>query len=352
MQGVGDAIAEIADFCFGFFDFDHQPVLAGDLLQVDPLEATLGQSHAGIVQGKGLFGLILEHGATGKIDAHVRLAAKDLDKGHQAEQHQRAGEGKGDFSHRHKVEVRFRQQLEKGNLLDLLQTEQRIVDQAADKEYGKEVEDDAEGQGDGKTLDRAGAEQEEHQGGNQGGDLGVDDRPEGLGETALDPGACRFSQGEFVAHTLVDEYVGVDRHTDGENDTGNTGQGQGRAEHGQADEEEKNIEYQADVGDHAGKPVVEQHEEDHQGCTEQTGEHPLVDRILPKAGTNRQILNDINRCRQGTDTQDDGQVSGFVVGKTSRDLCAAAEDPLTDHWGRPNDLVKDDGQAVADIFFP
>src|SRR6478609_8519674 len=65
-----------------------------------------------------------------------------------------------------------------------------------------------------------GAEYPQDHAGNGRGDVGVPDRRPGLLETGADGGLRRHAIAQLLAHTLVDDDVGVHRHADGQQDAG------------------------------------------------------------------------------------------------------------------------------------
>ena len=69
---------------------------------------------------------------------------------------------------------------------------------------------------------------------------------------------------EFFFGALEDEHVGVDGHTEGEHDTGDTGECEHGLERCEDAEGEEDVEDQSEVGDEAGDDAVECAHEDHQ----------------------------------------------------------------------------------------
>ena len=84
----------------------------------------------------------------------------------------------------------------------------------------KREAENPDGQGDGESLDGAAGDHEEDHRGDQGGDIGIEDRGKGLVVGGLDGGPQGFSGLHFLAESLVDEDVGVDGDPDGEDDSG------------------------------------------------------------------------------------------------------------------------------------
>src|SRR5713226_146604 len=95
---------------------------------------------------------------------------------------------------------------------------------------GEQMGEQAERQRGGKAADRAGAETEQQDAGDQRGQIGIDDR----GQRPLIAGGERAERRAAVllllAHALVDQHVGIDRHADGEHEARDAGQGERGAE--------------------------------------------------------------------------------------------------------------------------
>ncbi len=83
---------------------------------------------------------------------------------------------------------------------------------------------EADGQRDGEALDGAAAKPEEDDGGDQRGEVRVENRGEGLFIGGLDGVLEGFAGGDFLAQAFVDQHVGVHRHADGQDHAGDAGQ--------------------------------------------------------------------------------------------------------------------------------
>jgi hypothetical protein len=103
--------------------------------------------------------------------------------------------------------------------------------QPGDEDRGEDRGDDAEAQRDRKAAHRPRAHGEQDHRGDEGGDVGVDDRRPGLFIAKLD-GARRALGGfaAILADALEHQHVGIDRHADGQHDAGDPRQGQRRAD--------------------------------------------------------------------------------------------------------------------------
>jgi hypothetical protein len=157
--------------------------------------------------------------------------------------------------------------------------QQEPEDRAGEKQRRKHRGDDAESQGDGETLDRAGGLPEKNGRGDQGGHVGVKDGGEGLVVGRIDRGPERFARRHFLAEALVNEDVGVNGHADGQDDAGDTGQGEDKIEHAHRPEEEDEIDCQGQTGDEAGQPVISENEKEGEGQAEETGADAATDGV-------------------------------------------------------------------------
>src|ERR1051325_10415131 len=79
---------------------------------------------------------------------------------------------------------------------------------------------------DRESADRAGAELEQEQRGDDGGEVRVDDRGERAREALLDRRARRLALAQLFADALEHEHVRIDGHAEGQNDAGDAGQRQ------------------------------------------------------------------------------------------------------------------------------
>ena len=113
----------------------------------------------------------------------------------------------------------------------------------------------------GKALDGAGAEQHQHDGGNQGCDVAVKNRRKRLGITGFHRVLHVLAAGEFLADTCKDQDVRVNRHTDGQNDTGDTGQRQRDSETSQQDDHDADVKRERDRRRKPEHQVHDDHED-------------------------------------------------------------------------------------------
>src|ERR1700677_4351004 len=102
--------------------------------------------------------------------------------------------------------------------------EDGFEDDAGDEYGGKQVGEKAEDEGDCEASDRAGAEDHQDEGRDDGGDVSIHNGVQGVFEALLDGDCGGLAEMELFADALEDEDVGVDAHTDGEDDAGDSGQ--------------------------------------------------------------------------------------------------------------------------------
>ena len=82
---------------------------------------------------------------------------------------------------------------------------------------GIQVDDDAQAERHGKSLDRPGAEHEEHSCRNERRHVRVEDREERLVISGANRGTRLFARTDLLADALEHKHVRVDTHADGQN---------------------------------------------------------------------------------------------------------------------------------------
>ena len=153
----------------------------------------------------------------------------------------------------------------------------------------------------------------------------------------------------LLAHALVDQHVGVDRHAHGQHDAGDAGQRQRRAERRQDADHQEVVGDQRDVGEEAEEAVADDHEDGDADGRHDRGDDAGADRVGAEARADRALLDDGQLGRQRAGAQQDGEVVGALHGEAAADLAGAAEDRLADHRRRDHLVVEHDGEGLADI---
>ena len=109
---------------------------------------------------------------------------------------------------------------------------------------GEHRGDDADHQHDREAADRAGAEIEHQHGGDDVGDVGVEDRGRGFLVARLERVEHLAAAPLLLADALVDQHVGVDRRADRQHEAGDAGQGQRGVEHRHDAEDHQRVQDQ------------------------------------------------------------------------------------------------------------
>ena len=89
--------------------------------------------------------------------------------------------------------------------------------------------------------------------------------------------------------------VGIHCHTEGEDDPGNARQGQGRTNQGQRGHQQDEVDEQGEGGVKAESSVVNEHEDDDEGETDERGVHALVDVLFPGVRADGAFFDDVHR---------------------------------------------------------
>ena len=122
----------------------------------------------------------------------------------------------------------------------------------------------ADGQRHANPLTGLGPTEEEERR-DQRGEVGVEDRQEGLRNRPQWTPAWRLAQAEFLPDPLVDEHVGVHRHADGEHDAGDAGQASVALKATLATpSRSRACSWPRYIGNDSGEPIVNDHEEKNQ----------------------------------------------------------------------------------------
>ena len=177
----------------------------------------------------------------------------------------------------------------------------------------------------------------------------VDDRQQGLVVPPIDRQAHRFALPEFFTDALEDQDVGVHPHADREDNAGDTGEGQGRVQPGQRPDQADQVQGQREVGHQAGQAIIDHHKQDHRSPGDQRGADALFDGVPAQRGTDRQILDDLQRRGQGTGPEHDRKIVGLLHAERPGNLRPPPADSLLDHGGGINGVVQDDGHALLHV---
>src|ERR1700676_3965853 len=156
-------------------------------------------------------------------------------------------------------------------------------DQAGQGKCGKNRGNDADAERHGEAAHRPGADIEQHRGGDESGDVGIEDGRQRALEAGVDGRDRIAPAAQFLADALIDQNVGIDRDADGQHDAGNARQGERGVQQRQCAKDHRHVDGDRDVGEHPEQPVGQQHEDDDQDRADISGKLALLDRILAEA---------------------------------------------------------------------
>ena len=232
----------------------------------------------------------------------------------------------------------------------VLELDKLLHQEASDQQRREQGHDNAQQQRLGEALHRAGAEDHQHDGGDNGGHVRVDDGAQRVVEAGLEGNLQAAARADFLIEALEDNDIGVHRHADAQHDTGNARQGQLNAgENRQHPEQHDCVNAQRPGGDHAVQAVADNHDEHDQRDADDGSENGGGQRIIAQRGGHgiNLLLRQHQRQRAGLNLRGDGlrtihrEVAGNLTG-------AAGDGGL--HGGRHQLLaVQIDAQRLADV---
>src|SRR6185436_4103209 len=232
--------------------------------------------------------------------------------------------------------------------------EQHLEEDLAAEEDGEQRRQDADRQRDGEALHGARAEVVQHDGGDQRGDVGVDDGDEGAVVAGLERLGGGLALGLFLPDSLVDEDVGVDRHADRQDDAGNAGQRQRGVEERHDGHQVDQVQDHRDDRDESRGPVVQHHEHRDREDRDAARQEAAADGVFAQRRADERLgFRLAGAARDGADgggeaaaPEDDRELLGVVLVLRAGDLAAAVEGGRLDRGGRLHLPVEhDDDQA-------
>ena len=141
----------------------------------------------------------------------------------------------------------------------------------------------------GKQAIRGAEGTHEHDGHDDDGHVAINDRGQAAGKAALQRAVQRFAVFQLLLDALGGDDVGIHTHTDSQNDTCNTGQGQGKAFKyrkiaGHKGQRSRHLTGQRDAGQKARQTVQHRHEHNDEGKGDQAGQHHGAETVFAQTG--------------------------------------------------------------------
>ena len=286
-------------------------------------------------------------GAAGEVDAEAILAA-DSHADERGDDHGE-GESQGEFLQAEEIDLRGLDHLQHAELVDGGEPGHQVEEQTGQEHGGEQRGEHTDRQGDGESLDRAGAFPEQDHRHDQRGDVRVENRGISTVETEVDRVLDRLAALHFFADTFINQHVGVHGHTDGQDDTGDTWQGQRDVERRHGAEDQDRVYEERDVRHDTAADVIDQHEQHDQDHAGDTGIKAVVDGLLADGRVDVGLRLNRHGERNAAADQRVGDVFRIFTRETAGDLGVAAGDRLLDLRRGIKFAVQDDGQFAADV---
>src|SRR5450759_1001560 len=159
-----------------------------------------------------------------------------------------------------------------------------IEDRVRHEDGGEDRDQETDDERNGEPLDRSRSELEEEDRRDDDGDVRVDDRREGLGETVLDRRLRRAPGAQLLADALEDEDVRVHRHADRQDEARDSRQRQRRVENRHRRQQQDRVQDELQHRVPPRPPVIgDDRDEDEQRAGDRRRD-PLADGIEPEGG--------------------------------------------------------------------
>ena len=207
----------------------------------------------------------------------------------------------------------------------------------------------------GKQTIRGSKGTHQHHCHNDDGDVAVNNGGKTPGKAALQCTIQRFAVFQLFLDALCSDNIGVHAHADRQNDTGNTGQSQGKAfKHREVAGDEcqrcRHLTCQCDAGNKARQTVQHRHEHHDESKGNDACQHHGSEAILAQTGADSGIA--VHRQRKGQSTgidltrHLDDSVLGEGVGYGAGDDCLAVRNGSVDRCGADIFIVQPDADGA------
>ncbi len=178
--------------------------------------------------------------------------------------------------------------------------------------------------------------------------MGVEDGDPGVVEAVLDRGGGGFAEAQLFPDALEDEHVGVDAHTDREDDAGDAGERQCGVAEAHKTEQDDQVEEQGEIGVDPRAAIVDEHE-DHDGQhAGNGGGDALVDACSAEGRANGTGFEVLDGGRQRAGAQHHAEVLGLLLGEAAGDAALVADGVFNDrHFA--DVVLKHDGHLPSTL---
>ncbi len=183
----------------------------------------------------------------------------------------------------------------------------------------------------------------------QGGQVGALNAVPGTAKAQPQGFRPGFARPPFLLDALEGENVGVHRHTDREQESGDTGKTERDGNLFVQRHGEDAIGDQAEISDQAGPAVEQNHKQDHQRDADEAGVHREIERLLAEGRPDGFLFHDLDRDRQRAGVELADQGFSLLQGEIAGNLGRAAQDGFVDHRQRCRLFIQEDRQRFADV---
>ena len=201
-----------------------------------------------------------------------------------------------------------------------------VHEKSCDKQGREHGHNDTDGQCVSEALDRAGSKERQNRCRDQCCHVTVYNSGQSLVKTALHSHSDSLAVADLLADTGEDDNVGVNRHTDGKQDTCNTGQSQCDVKCVQNDRNDQDVNAKCQCRAQAGQPVDRAHKDCYQCKTQNTCCFTRSDRVLTQLGAYDLGTKSLQFNFQTTDTNVGSKALRLFDGALTRDDSAAVCD--------------------------
>ena len=221
----------------------------------------------------------------------------------------------------------------------------------AHQDSAEKGEQDTDDLGGGESFHRTQSKIEQDEGGQQRSYVCIQYRRQRTLVSFLDRRNITLAFGQFFLDAFVDDYVRIHGHTDGQNQTGNTGSRQRSAQTGENANGEEQVQDQGDVGNPTTGIVIHQHQGEDHNERDQEGHRSTTDRFATEGRPYLLLLNNLGRGGELTDLQDVCQVGCFLLRIASGDRGNTIRDGADHVRSRLNDVIQYDRNGATDVLF-